>query len=86
VLYYEMLYGKKPYGDGVAQEQFKAQQMWDQPLDFDEKRESKVSAEAQMFIKRCLTHNVENRPSVTDLCSDPYVCGPKKTAKAAGAP
>ena len=84
VLYFELLYGKRPYGDGVAQDVFRLQQLWDKPLTFDETR--KVSEEAKNFIRRCLTHNVEARPTVLDLCSDVYVVGPPKKPRSAPVP
>lgn len=75
VIMFQMLYGKRPFGEGQTQEQIlQAGTMLQQTLAgpvFPTK--PMVSAEAKAFMKRCLTHQVSQRPDVMTLCEDPYL-------------
>ena len=73
VIFYQMLYGKRPFGEGMTQDKIlldntivKAKQ-----VDFPEKPH--VTGEAKLFIKRCLTYSQEFRPDVKTICQDPYL-------------
>lgn len=75
VIFYQMLYGKRPFGDGTQQEQYQMQSAqlkgtW-HALTFPE--DKKVSAPAKDFLKRALEPNVELRPDVASLCCHPYL-------------
>ena len=77
VVFYQMLYGKKPYGEGISQET-----LWnDRELlrllahkgaEFNQ-TVNKVSPEAKEFIKKCLTINPNQRPDIYTLSNDPYL-------------
>lgn len=75
VIFYQMLYGRRPFGEGQTQEQMLAsgtmtQQTLAGPA-FPPK--PAVSAEAKNFIKRCLQPQPLHRPDVLTLCEDPYL-------------
>lgn len=81
VIMYQMLYGRRPFGEGQTQEQMlHAGTMTQQTLagpQFPPK--PSVSAEAKAFIRRCLTHNAALRPDVLGVCDDPYLRMKMKT-------
>jgi tousled-like kinase len=75
VIFYQMLYGKRPFGEGQTQEQMlqagtMSQQAMNGPV-FPAK--PSVGADAKAFMRRCLTANVAQRPDVMLLCEDPYL-------------
>ena len=73
VIFYQMLYGKRPFGEGQTQEQLlhRSTMLKATTVEFDAK--PKVSAEAKSFIQRCLTHKQSDRPDVLELCRHPYL-------------
>jgi tousled-like kinase len=79
VIYYQMLYGRRPYGEGLSQEQLLRENTMlraAKPV-FPEK--PKVSAQAKSFLERCLEPDQAERPDVHQLCRHPYLrAAPKK--------
>lgn len=73
VIFYQMLYGKRPFGEGQTQEQLlhRSTMLKATTVEFDAK--PKVSAEAKSFIQKCLTHKMSERPDVLELCRHPYL-------------
>eukprot|EP00606_Chrysophyceae_sp_TOSAG23-5_P001187 GSChrysophyteH2.ASY1.ANO1.127.1 assembled CDS len=81
VIFYQMLFGKRPFGEGKSQELvlregviLNAHQVDFPPVD----KGPKVSNEAKDLIRACLTHNKEHRPDVHALCMHTYLSGKTK--------
>ena len=75
VIFYQMLYGRRPFGEGMGQEQ-----MLQQGTIVDEARRGpqfppapRVGDGAKAFIKRCLTFSQAGRPDIFAVCEDPYL-------------
>jgi tousled-like kinase len=73
VIYYQMLLGKRPFGDGMSQDRVlsnslilnaKSVQFPDKPA---------ISSGAKEFISWCLTHDMNSRPDIASLCAAPYL-------------
>jgi len=75
VIFYQMLFGRRPFGEGMTQEQMLAAGTMTQQTAGGPTFPAKpaVSAEAKAFIKRCLQHSVALRPDVLSACEDPYL-------------
>ena len=73
VIFYQMLYGKRPFGDGQTQERLLQDKviLRAQEVTFPEKPQ--VSKEAKRFIQKCLTPQQHLRPDVKTVCQDPYL-------------
>jgi tousled-like kinase len=67
VIFYQMLYGQKPFGHHLTQDEYKLRNVASQgTVEFPSK--PVVSEDAKEFIKKCLTKSVAGRPdSVTCL-------------------
>ena len=77
VIFYQMLFGKRPFGDGQSQNRILADQTMlnAHQVVFPEK--ISVSEEAKQFIRSCLTYDQAFRPSIAQLCQNPYVLDKK---------
>ena len=75
VIFYQMLFGRRPFGEGKSQENVLSQGIILKAfnVDFPANHPNKVSDEALAFIRACLTYRKEDRPSVLTLCHHPYV-------------
>jgi tousled-like kinase len=73
VIYFQMLYGARPFGEGQDQQKLIADQalLTAQPVDFPAK--PLVSAEAKSFMRACLTPNQDERPDIKALLLHPYM-------------
>lgn len=73
VIFYEMLYGRRPFYAGVDQETIANSHLLLQhnALTFDAK--PNVSQGAKDFIKRLLTYNHQLRPDVHEAAKDKYL-------------
>ena len=73
VIFYEMLYGKRPFHANVSQQSIASGSLLlgATELVFDAK--PVVSQEAKDFIRRCLTYNHRLRPDVLAAASDVYL-------------
>jgi tousled-like kinase len=80
VLFYQCLYGKKPFGNDQSQQSILQNQtiLNAKPVNFPEPTKDngyqKVSKQAQEFIRRCLTIEMHDRPDVLELAKDAYIC------------
>ena len=73
VVFYQMLYGRRPFGDGLSQEQLlrtNTMLQADRPK-FPDK--PKVSPLARDFIETCLQSDQHARPNIQELCTHPYL-------------
>jgi len=74
VIFFELLYGKKPYGHGLSQEAFRRAAMAGQALyGVQLPPTPKVSSECARFLKRLLELDKDNRPDVIEAFNDPYL-------------
>jgi serine/threonine protein kinase len=75
VVLFEMLFGRRPFAEGMNQERFwrEAPALFREPLAVPD--EPPVSPEARAFLRRCLTPAPAARPSVADLLRDPFLAG-----------
>eukprot|EP01122_Echinamoeba_exundans_P011644 TRINITY_DN4698_c0_g1_i1.p1 TRINITY_DN4698_c0_g1~~TRINITY_DN4698_c0_g1_i1.p1 ORF type:complete len:879 (-),score=166.01 TRINITY_DN4698_c0_g1_i1:68-2644(-) len=80
VIFYQMLYGKKPFGDKMSQQKILMENtIATAQLDFPPKSsKGNVSKEAQDFIRRLLTRSPAQRPDVFAACADSYLQVSKK--------
>lgn len=75
VIFFQMLYGRKPFGHQQSQQRYIAERPFGgsatATVDFPLK--PAVSQEAKDFISRCLQYKKEDRPDVLTLCEDAYL-------------
>ena len=73
VIFYQCLYGVKPFGNNQSQQAILQQQVILKAKEVKFPDTKKVSAEAKDFIRRCLTYSMAARPDVLSLAADPYL-------------
>eukprot|EP00761_Pharyngomonas_kirbyi_P009781 gb/GECH01009799.1/.p1 GENE.gb/GECH01009799.1/~~gb/GECH01009799.1/.p1 ORF type:complete len:774 (+),score=175.72 gb/GECH01009799.1/:1-2322(+) len=78
VVFYQVLYGRKPFGHGVSQQTFLADNIISQATNIDFPSKPTVSQEAKDFIRLCLRYRQEDRPDVDGAFSHPYIQQPRK--------
>lgn len=78
VLFYQMLFGRRPFGHDQTQERILREDTIINARKVDFPSRPPVSNEAKEFIRRCLTYNQTDRPDVLTIAQDPYVAFPKK--------
>ena len=72
VIFFQMLYGVRPFGEGMTQEQIYHEGLISNAKQVEFPTTPKVSIECKEVVKRCLAHNANNRPDITKLVEDPY--------------
>jgi tousled-like kinase len=79
VIFYQMLYGKRPFGEGKSQELVLREGVIlnAHQVEFPSNG-PKVSEEAKDLIRQCLTHSKEHRPDVYTLCMHHYLTSKMK--------
>ena len=74
VIYYQMLYGKRPFGDGMSQDRVLTDNTM---LNAHEVRfpdsPSDITDEGKEFIRQCLTYDQSFRPTVGQICKSTYI-------------
>ncbi|CAD7929744.1 unnamed protein product [Amoebophrya sp. A25] len=74
VIFYEMLYGRRPFGHRLSQDKYyHAALRGETNLAVGFPDQPRVSKECQEFIRRLLSPQQDDRPSVFDICNDPYL-------------
>ncbi|GBG33279.1 Serine/threonine-protein kinase TOUSLED [Hondaea fermentalgiana] len=73
VIFYQMLYGVRPFGEGMTQENVLQQGTITRAFQVSFPEKPQVSNEAKDFIRRCLTYSQNYRPDVALLCEDAYL-------------
>jgi tousled-like kinase len=74
IIMYQMLFGKRPFGEGASQ-----RQIWNEKLIVSQAtklefpQNPKASDEAKELIRKCLTVNVAERIDVNQLLRDPFL-------------
>ncbi|XP_010493209.1 PREDICTED: serine/threonine-protein kinase TOUSLED-like [Camelina sativa] len=79
VLFYQMLFGKRPFGHDQSQERILREDtiIKAKKVEFPVTRPA-ISNEAKDLIRRCLTYNQADRPDVLTMAQDPYLSYSKK--------
>ncbi|KAL5575136.1 hypothetical protein UlMin_016835 [Ulmus minor] len=78
ILFYQMLFGKRPFGHDQTQERILREDTIIKARKVEFPAKPSVSIEAKDLIRRCLTYNQEERPDVLTLAQDPYLSYAKK--------
>ncbi|WIA41189.1 hypothetical protein OEZ86_004804 [Tetradesmus obliquus] len=73
VILYQMLYGKRPFGEGLTQEQIYRDGVMLNARQVQFPAKPSVSAEGRAFLSRCLAYNQEERWDVLTAAADPYL-------------
>lgn len=73
VILYQMLYGRRPFGEGMAQEQILQDRVMLNARQVDFPSKPAVSAEAKEFIRKCLTYKQVDRWDVLTAAADSYL-------------
>ncbi|KIY91543.1 tousled-like kinase [Monoraphidium neglectum] len=68
-----MLYGKRPFGEGLTQEQVFRDRVVLNARQVDFPAKPAVSPEARAFISRCLAYRQQDRWDVLTAAADPYL-------------
>jgi tousled-like kinase len=73
VVFYQMLFGEKPFGNELTQQKILQQNTitLNSTVQFPSKPH--VSDEAKAFIQKCLTAQQQYRPDVLTIFDDPYL-------------
>lgn len=74
VIFYQMLYGKRPFGDGLSQDKILADgtMLNAHEVKFPDKPDN-ITEGCKGFIRACLTYDQSFRPSIARLCEHSYV-------------
>ncbi|OVA00864.1 Protein kinase domain [Macleaya cordata] len=78
VLFYQMLFGKRPFGHDQTQERILREDTIIRARKVEFPSRPAVSSEAKDLIRRCLTYNQAERPDVLTIAQDPYLSYTKK--------
>ncbi|XP_022752489.1 serine/threonine-protein kinase TOUSLED-like isoform X2 [Durio zibethinus] len=78
VLFYQMLFGRRPFGHDQTQERILREDTIIKALKVEFPSRPTVSNEAKDLIRRCLTYNQSERPDVLTIAQDPYLTYSKK--------
>ncbi|XP_074289716.1 serine/threonine-protein kinase TOUSLED [Silene latifolia] len=78
VLFYQMLFGRRPFGHDQTQERILREDTIIKARKVDFPSRPSVSAEAKELIRRCLTYNQAERPDVLSIAQDAYLTYAKK--------
>ncbi|KAI4382199.1 hypothetical protein MLD38_008194 [Melastoma candidum] len=78
VLFYQMLFGKRPFGHDQTQERILREDTIIKARKVEFPTRPAVSSEAKELIRRCLTYDQAERPDVLTIAKDPYLTYTKK--------
>ncbi|XP_041478196.1 serine/threonine-protein kinase tousled-like 2 [Lytechinus variegatus] len=85
IIFYQCLYGKKPFGHNLSQASILEQNTILRATQVQFSPKPTVSQEAKDFIRRCLMYRKEDRADVLALAKDPYLMPSNKKSSAAAA-
>jgi len=82
VIFYQMLYGKRPFGDGLSQDKILADgtMLNAHEVKFPDKPDG-ITEGCKGFIRACLTYDQSFRPSIAKLCEHSYVLAKELTSQ-----
>ncbi|KAF3564726.1 hypothetical protein DY000_02018299 [Brassica cretica] len=78
VLFYQMLFKKRPFGHDQSQERILREDTIIKAKKVEFPAKPAISNEAKDLIRRCLTYSQADRPDVLTLAQDPYLSYTKK--------
>ncbi|XP_031287079.1 serine/threonine-protein kinase TOUSLED isoform X1 [Pistacia vera] len=78
ILFYQMLFGRRPFGHDQTQERILREDTIIKARKVEFPSRPAVSNEAKDLIRRCLTYNQAERPDVLTLAQEPYLTYLKK--------
>ncbi|XP_043702783.1 serine/threonine-protein kinase TOUSLED-like isoform X3 [Telopea speciosissima] len=78
VLFYQMLFSKRPFGHDQTQERILREDTIIKARKVEFPSRPAISNEAKDLIRRCLTYNQAERPDVLTIAQDPYLSYAKK--------
>ena len=73
VIFYQMLFGKRPFGDGQSQDAILNNRTMLNARQVPFPDRPQVSEECKSFLRKCLSYDQAFRPTVAQLCELPYV-------------
>uniref|UniRef100_A0A7S4ITG5 Protein kinase domain-containing protein n=2 Tax=Odontella aurita TaxID=265563 RepID=A0A7S4ITG5_9STRA len=74
VIYFQMLFGRRPFGDGQSQDKVLSNNIMLNARDVRfPSKPAGVSGGAKDFIRKCLTYDQTFRSNVSQLCAHPYL-------------
>ncbi|CAK8674596.1 unnamed protein product [Clavelina lepadiformis] len=76
VIFYQCLYGKKPFGHNLTQEAILKQNAILKATEVEFPNKPSVTSEAKSFIRQCLCYRKEQRAGVAKLAEHPYLKPP----------
>lgn len=79
VIYFQMLYGKRPFGHGMSQDRLLKDNTMLNAKEVVFPEEPQVSEMGKEFIRDCLQYDQAWRPTIAKLCENPYVTSKKFT-------
>ncbi|CAD8179955.1 unnamed protein product [Paramecium pentaurelia] len=79
VILFEMVYGKKPFGDGMSQERIAQERVILNSYQVKFPQKPNVSQECKDFITKCLTYNMEARWNISEAYYCNYIQNLKTT-------
>lgn len=73
VILFQMIYGKRPFGHDMSQEQILHAGTIRNAKDVEFPSKPSISSEGKAFIRRCLAYKQSDRPDVLEASKDPYM-------------
>jgi tousled-like kinase len=73
VIFYQMLFGRRPFGDGQSQDFVASNQTVLNAREVEFPSKPTISEECKQFIQACLTYDQSFRPTIAQLCDHPYI-------------
>eukprot|EP00537_Pseudo-nitzschia_pungens_P019485 CAMPEP_0172410516 /NCGR_PEP_ID=MMETSP1061-20121228/76922_1 /TAXON_ID=37318 /ORGANISM="Pseudo-nitzschia pungens, Strain cf. pungens" /LENGTH=1058 /DNA_ID=CAMNT_0013146705 /DNA_START=98 /DNA_END=3274 /DNA_ORIENTATION=+ len=73
VIFYQMLYGQRPFGEGKSQDKLLADHTMLNAQEVHLPDKPGVSDLGKEFVKQCLVYDQAFRPTIAQLCEHPYV-------------
>ena len=73
VIFYQLIYGKKPFGDKVEQQKILVEKLISIESVVEFPKEPSISEDAKDFIQKCLTTDQHSRPDIFALFDHPYL-------------
>jgi len=73
VIYFQMLYGRRPFGDGQSQDHILRHQTMLQATEVNFPSKPSITDQGKAFIRHCLTYEQMDRPTVGEVCEHEYL-------------
>jgi tousled-like kinase len=73
VIYYQMLFGRRPFGDGQSQDHILRNHIMLNATEVHFPSKPLITEEGKSFISDCLTYDQMSRPNIAQLCEHSYL-------------